>query len=173
MISSQSRHSARTVPTHRSANALALGAYTGVSGAETRAWPVSCQFAGRQLGMMRLRPSHCGEPSHALEARLLILCRSIQLLALLARGDSAKDLELMVLRHQLIVLRRQVPGPRLEPADRVLLAAISRVLPRSRWSCFLVKPETLLRWHRRLVAGSWTYPRRGAGRRNWTRTCRR
>src|SRR6266511_3257123 len=78
----------------------------------------------------------------------LTLCRSIQLLALLARGDPAKDLELMVLRHQLSVLRRQVPRPRLEPADRALLAAISRALPQSRWSCFLVKPETLLRWHR-------------------------
>jgi putative transposase len=94
----------------------------------------------------------------------LMLCRSIQLLVLIARGDAAKDLELMVLRHQLGVLRRQVPRPKLEPADRALLAAISRVLPRSRWSCFLVKPETLLRWHRRLVAGSWTYPRRGHGR---------
>jgi putative transposase len=94
----------------------------------------------------------------------LTLCRSIQLLALLARGDAAKDLELMVLRHQLSVLRRQLPRPKLEPADRALLAAISRILPRSRWSCFLVKPDTLLRWHRRLVAGAWTYPRRGAGR---------
>jgi putative transposase len=94
----------------------------------------------------------------------LTLCRSIQLLTLLARGDPAKDLELMVLRHQLAVLRRQVPRPRLEPADRALLAAISRVLPRSRWSCFLVKPETLLRWHRGMVAGSWTFPRRGHGR---------
>jgi hypothetical protein len=89
----------------------------------------------------------------------LTLCRSIQLLALLARGDAAKDLELLVLRHQLSILRRQAPRPRLEPADRALLAAISRVLPRSRWSCLLVKPETLLRWHRRLVAGAWTYPR--------------
>jgi putative transposase len=94
----------------------------------------------------------------------LTLCRSIQLLALLARSDPAKDLELMVLRHQLNVLRRQVPRPRLEPTDRALLAAISRVLPRSRWSCFLVKPETLLRWHRRMVAGSWIFPRRGHGR---------
>jgi putative transposase len=93
----------------------------------------------------------------------LTLCRSIQLLALLARGDAAKDLELLVLRHQLSILRRQAPRPRLEPADRALLAAISRVLPRSRWSCLLVKPETLLRWHRRLVAGAWTYPR-GPGR---------
>jgi putative transposase len=94
----------------------------------------------------------------------LSLRRSIQLLVLLARGDAAKDLELLVLRHQLSVLRRQVPRPKLEPADRALLAAISRVLPRSRWSCFFVKPETLLRWHRRLVAGSWTFPRHGHGR---------
>jgi putative transposase len=94
----------------------------------------------------------------------LTLCRSIQLLVLLARGEAAKDLEILVLRHQLTVLRRQVQRPRLEPADRALLAAVSRALPRGRWSCFFVKPETLLRWHRRLVAGAWTYPHRGQGR---------
>jgi hypothetical protein len=94
----------------------------------------------------------------------LTLCRSIQLLALLARGDAAKDLEILVLRHQLTVLRRQVPRPKLQPADRALLAAVSRVLPPARWSCYLVKPETLLRWHRRLVAGAWTYPHRQTGR---------
>ena len=94
----------------------------------------------------------------------LTLCRSIQLLAQLARGDAAKDLEILVLRHQLAVLRRQTPRPKLEPADRALLAAVSRILPRSRWSCFLVRPDTLLRWHRRLVAGAWTYPGRGPGR---------
>jgi putative transposase len=77
-----------------------------------------------------------------------------QLVTELAHGDAAKDLEILVLRHQLIVLRRQTPRPRLEPADRALLAAISRVLPRTRWSCFFVKPETLLRWHRRMVAGA-------------------
>jgi putative transposase len=99
-----------------------------------------------------------------LKLAYLALCRSVQLLTLLARGDAAKDLEILVLRHQLAVLRRQIPRPRLEPADRALLAAISRVLPRARWSCFLVKPETLLRWHRRLVAGAWTYPQRQTGR---------
>jgi putative transposase len=86
----------------------------------------------------------------------LTFCRSIQLLAMLARGDAAKDLEILV-------LRRQIPRPRLEPTDRALLAAVSRVLPRARWSCFLVRPETLLGWHRRLIAGLWTYPR-GPGR---------
>jgi putative transposase len=94
----------------------------------------------------------------------LTLCRSIQLLALLARGDTAKDLEILVLRHQLAVLRRQAARPKLQPADRALLAALSQALPRGRWSCFFVKPETLLRWHRRLVAGVWTYPHRRPGR---------
>jgi len=99
----------------------------------------------------------------------LTLCRSIQLLALLTRGDAAKDLEILVLRHQLAVLRRQSTRPKLGPSDRALLAAVSRVLPRSRWSCFLVTPETLLRW----PGGSW--PGRGPTRiarqagRHWTR----
>jgi putative transposase len=100
----------------------------------------------------------------------LTLCRSIQLLVQLARGDAAKDLEILVLRHQLSVLRRQTARPRLGPTDRVLLAAISRVLPRSRWSSFFVRPETLLRWHRRLVAGAWTYPTTRPADQPWMRT---
>jgi putative transposase len=90
----------------------------------------------------------------------LTLWRSIQLLALAARGDAAKDLELLVLRHQLAVLRRQTPRPRLGPTDRALLAAVSRVLPRASWSCCFVTPR------RRYCAGTgaWTYPHRGAGR---------
>jgi hypothetical protein len=87
----------------------------------------------------------------------LALCRSISLLVLLGRGGAAKDVEILVLRHQLTVLRRQltvlrrqIPRPKLEPADRALLAAVSRALPRSRWSCFFVTPQTLLGWQRRL-----------------------
>jgi len=94
----------------------------------------------------------------------LALRSAISLLVLVARGEAAKDLEILALRHQLTVLRRQIPHPKLQPADRALLAALSRVLPRARWSCFVVKPETLLRWHRRLVAGTWTYPHHRPGR---------
>ena len=93
----------------------------------------------------------------------LMLCRSIQLLALLARGDAAKDLEILVLRHQLTVLRRQISRPRFETADRALLAAVSRAMPRACWSCFLVKPETLLRRHRRLIARAWSYSHHQTG----------
>ncbi len=101
----------------------------------------------------------------------LTLCRCIQLLVLLARGDTAKDLEILVLRHQLAVLRRQVSRPKLQPADRAPLAALSRTLPRSRWSCFFVNPDTLLRWHRRLVASAWTTRTADQGDHHWTRSC--
>jgi putative transposase len=134
-------------------------------GAETRMWSVACGFGRRGVATVTLPSSRCGGRSQVLpRLAYLTLCRSIQLLVQLARGDAAKDLEILVLRHQLTVLRRQTARPRLEPADRALLAAISRVLPRSRWSCFLVRPETLLRRHRRLVAGAWTYPHDQTGR---------
>jgi putative transposase len=94
----------------------------------------------------------------------LVLRRVLELIVLRARGDAAKDIELLVLRHEVMVLRRQVSCPRLEPADRTLLAALSRVLPRPRWAVFFVRPATLLRWHRELVAHRWTYPRNAPGR---------
>jgi putative transposase len=80
------------------------------------------------------------------------------------RGDAAKHVELLVLRHQVAVLRGQVARPHLQPSDRVLLAALSRVLPRQRWAAFFVTPATLLRWHRELVARRWTHPHRRPGR---------
>jgi hypothetical protein len=129
-----------------------------------RTWPVSCCSCRLRLGRVALLPPTAEVALVLPKLAYLSLCRSIQLLALLARGDAAKDLEILVLRHQLTVLRRQTPRPKLELADRALLAAISRVLPRARWSCFFVKPDTLLRWHRRLVASAWTYPHSHTGR---------
>ncbi len=94
----------------------------------------------------------------------LALRRLLELLVLRGRSKRNKDLELVVLRHELGILRRQVQRPALEPADRAFLAAASRVLDRRRWGSFLVTPATLLRWHRRLVAKHWTFPHRGPGR---------
>ena len=84
----------------------------------------------------------------------------IDLLVLRGRRDRSKDVEILVLRHQLTVLQRQHPHPRFEPEDRAILTALARVLGRERWSLFLVKPDTIVRWHRRLVAKHWTYPHR-------------
>jgi hypothetical protein len=80
------------------------------------------------------------------------------------RSEFAKDIELLVLRHQLTVLRRQERRPRLRAADRALLAALARLLPPRRRQGLVVRPQTLLRWHRELVRRKWTQPRRSAGR---------
>ena len=89
----------------------------------------------------------------------------LDLLVLIARGsDVSKDVEILVLRHEVAVLRRQVSRPRLQLGDRMLLAALSRVLPRPRWPAFVVSPATLLRWHRDLVARRWTYRSANGGR---------
>ena len=84
-----------------------------------------------------------------------------QLAFLRPRWQGFKELEIVVLRHELSVLGRQTRRPQLTMADRVLLAAASRLLPRSSWRSFLVAPATLLRWHRRLVGRRWTYGGRG------------
>jgi putative transposase len=86
------------------------------------------------------------------------------LVALLARSGASKELEILVLRHELQVLRRQVARPRFRVVDRAVLAALSRALPRMSWVSFSVRPETLMRWHRRLVARRWTYSAGGPGR---------
>jgi putative transposase len=93
-----------------------------------------------------------------------VVRRLFELLVLLGRSERTKEVEILVLRHELQVLRRQVARPRLRSGDRVLLAALSQLLPRSRRRSFLVQPATLLRWHRELVCRRWTYPARRPGR---------
>jgi putative transposase len=90
--------------------------------------------------------------------------RLFELVVLLACRERSKEIEILVLRHELSILRRQVGRPQFAPRDRLLLAALSRMLPRRSWPAFLVTPETLLRWHRRLVAKHWTYPHTRPGR---------
>jgi putative transposase len=104
-------------------------------------------------------------------ALYLVVCRLLELIVLVGRGDRAKELEILVLRHELSILRRQVGRPRFDAHDRILLTAFSRMLPRRSWAAFSVRPETLLAWHRRLVARRWTYPHRRPGRRPSAATC--
>ena len=91
----------------------------------------------------------------------LVFVRLIGWMVLLARSAASKDAELLVLRQEVAVLRRQNPKPRLDWTDRAVLAALARILPRPLRMSRLVTADTLLRWHRRLVRWRWTYPHRG------------
>jgi putative transposase len=92
-----------------------------------------------------------------------VIVRRVLGLVGLGPAPDVKDVEIAVLRHQLMVLRRQVARPHYRPQDRLVLAMLARLLPRQRWPAFLVTPATLLRWHRELVARRWTYPPTGRG----------
>ena len=93
---------------------------------------------------------------------LLSLCyvlvrRVLQVAVWRWRSEAVQALEVVVLRHELAILRRQTKRPTLTMVDRLFLAASSRLVPRKAWSSFIITPETLLGWHRRLVAKRWTY----------------
>jgi len=88
----------------------------------------------------------------------LLMIRAFGWLALLARSDTSKDTEILVLRHEVAVLRRQVTRPKPDWADRSMIAALTRLLPRHLRLHRIVTPATLLAWHRRLIKNTWTYP---------------
>ena len=90
----------------------------------------------------------------------LIMVRVLGWLVLLGRGQASKDAEILVVRQEVMVLRRQVARPRPDWADRAILTALARLLPPALRGSRLVTPGTLLAWHRRLITRKWTYPRR-------------
>jgi hypothetical protein len=90
----------------------------------------------------------------------LIFCQLVNLLLLPARSSASKDVELLLLRHEVAVLRRANPKPRLDWADRAVFATLVRRLPQMLRKHRLITPGTILRWHRRLIAKKWTYPHR-------------
>ncbi len=125
-------------------------------------WPVGYETRSRPT--MTLTAPSATMPRRAPVSLVSPLAPHPRLFRSAERSGTEAELEIAVLRHQLGVLRRQVKRPVYRTSDKAFLAAASRVLPRTAWCSFLVCPETLLRWHRRLVARKWTKRHRRPGR---------
>ena len=123
----------------------------------------ACRVQAQDLGSEQVCCARARIVGMACQISFLIVRRLLDVLRL-GRTPDEKDVEIAALRHQLAVLARQVARPRYSPADRALLATRARLLSRERWAAFLATPATLLRWHRELIARSWTYPRDGRRR---------
>jgi putative transposase len=100
------------------------------------------------------------DPGVSLRLLYLIFRQVLGLVLLMGRTSATRDVELLVLRHEVAILRRTNPRPRMDWADRAVFAALVRRLPRALRCRRLVTPDTILRWHRRLVRRRWTYPNR-------------
>ena len=127
-------------------------------------YPVAQVGGGRLVACRAFQSRSLREVVVLLSFFYVALARMFGLVALLARSEASKELEILVLRHELQVLRRQVARPPFREFDRAVLVALSRALPRGSWVSFSVRPETLMRWHRRLVARRWTYSSGRPGR---------
>ncbi|MES4909096.1 integrase, partial [Streptomyces sp. NPDC000395] len=96
----------------------------------------------------------------------LLACQTFRWLVLLARSSAAKNVEILMLRHQLTIAQRNRPRPRFSWSDRAVMAALLRIVSKERRTqvALLVTPRSVLRWHARLIAWKWTYPSRRPGR---------
>jgi putative transposase len=119
---------------------------------------------GRELRFDVWRRARRASETVTLSFLYRAFCRVLQLIRLSFRIDTDLAIEVILLRHEVAVLRRQVHRPALEPADRAVLAGLARLLPRRRLGGLFVQPATLLRWHRDLVAKRWTYAHGRPGR---------
>src|ERR1017187_8380800 len=126
----------------------------------------SCSRTGLGEPAARSAPTPARSALVTFRLLYLIFARLCGWLVLLPRSDGVKNTEILVLRHQIAVLQRQVRSPRLTWADRAVLTALTRPLANARRCqlALIITPRTLLRWHADLVRRHWTYPRRTPGR---------
>ena len=108
--------------------------------------------------------SYSEHPAVTLSFLYRAFCRVRQLVRPIGRSNVDLDVEVVMLRHEVALLRRQVHRPILEPADRAVLVGLAGLLPRQRHGHLFIQPATLLRWHRDLVARRWTYSHGRPGR---------